>query len=671
MKKTIAILIGFITYFVAAFLIMSYENQKDHTAITDVISSKFISLNNKGTYSMTKFKNYYFDFEYQLSGEDYKSSVKTYYEAEVVTSKYGISQWLSRGSMTADVPEVQASVRHFYDPTMPKGQRYLQDVAIGPIMSKAQENYPNPHIDQVDWAIQGDINDAPDGKYNHKYCWNNGKKWFVEALEKSNKKTKDSLMAMAWRALGETLHLIEDMGCPAHVRDDSHPAPNGYGSLFGDPDTYEEYVFAKIKKGNPNEIEGLANSGKIDQNLKSVLSGAKNVRDVAHNLAVWTNKNFFTNQTIAGTNIYAAKINHITHPSKEYPSPLISEATYDPTSKYYEGTVGGHNVKHCVAHISLYEFLWQGKKKGYPIFDEECVRSQASILFPNIVEAGVNAIKLFVPQIVVSIDDIASNTISGSIQIVTDEEYDKTVKYNGEVLVQNTTNGLKLILDCKDGSFQEKIEDLELKENDLIVASISFGGISINSEKFKVQEQSSAYACDIAKVYITYGSAKFTKSGSQSTYWDHELCSYGGHNDAPTMFFPSEQGKEFRGTWTGNIFKGTAKSSLLGPGTGNVLIQLSGDGKMVTYIELNYENGYSDHNNFIIIKGDVIINNQINSTRFDPDYMMEYKILSPNKDFITTFNYNVKCKQYPDMIYTLLPKDGKIDEIVVRFDVSP
>jgi len=72
--------------------------------------------------------------------------------------------------MTADMPEVQASVRHFYDPTMPVGKRYLQDVSIGPIMSKTQESYPNHNIDQVDWAIQGDINDATDGIYNHKYC---------------------------------------------------------------------------------------------------------------------------------------------------------------------------------------------------------------------------------------------------------------------------------------------------------------------------------------------------------------------------------------------------------------------------------------------------------------------------------------------------------------------
>lgn len=668
MKKKAAILIGFITYFVAVYFIMSYENNKDHPAITDAITSKFISLNNKGSFSMTKFKDYYFDSEYEMTGEDYESSVKFYRDLKIKSSKLSLARWLSRGSMTADVPEVQASVRHFYDPTMPADQRYLQDIAIGPIMSKAQETYPNPRINQVDWAIEGDINDDPNGMYNHKFTWNNGKKWFVEAIQNSNKRAKDSLMAMAWRALGETLHLIEDLGCPAHVRDDSHPSPYGYGSILGDPDTYEEFMFEKVIV---SDFANFANSGKVDPNLKTNLASIKKIKELAHIFAVWTNKNFFTNQTIAGTNIYGEQIKHITHPAKEYASPLISESSYDPTSKYYEGTVGGHSVKHCVAHVSLYEFLWQGKRKGYPIFDEECVRSQASILLPNIVETGVNAIKLYIPQLVVTIDDISSYNVVGKIKFITDDEYPKEIFYNGEVLIHNRSKGLKAILYSKDGEFQEKIDYLEMKKGDLVEASISFGGLTITSEKFEVPEQTDGYACDQVKLYITYESARFSKEGSESTYWNHELCSYGGHNDAATFFFPSEQGKEFKGYWNGNNFKGTAKSSLLGPGTGTINITLSGDGKTLSNLEMHFENGYSDHNNFIINKGDVIINNPIPTINFDPNYMMEYKISSPNKDFMSTMYYNVKCKNYPDMVYTLLPKDGRIKEILIRFDVSP
>jgi len=91
------------------------------------------------------------------------------------------------------------------------------------------------------------------------------------------------------------------------------------------------------------------------------------------------------------------------------------------------------------------------------------------------------------------------------------------------------------------------------------------------------------------------------------------------------MFFPSEQGKEFKGSWSGNTLKGTCKSSLLGHGTGNITVQVSGDGKTIPNLDLTFENGYSDLNIFIIMNSNVGINNQINATNnFYPDYMMEY-----------------------------------------------
>jgi len=98
------------------------------------------------------------------------------------------------------------------------------------------------------------------------------------------------------------------------------------------------------------------------------------------------------------------------------------------------------------------------------------------------VEAGVNTIKLFVPQIVVSIENVASNTISGSIQTVIDDEYNKITK-DTRNLTSNLTSDEKVNVDCIDGICQENIEDLDLKENDIVQALISFGGLQISSEK--------------------------------------------------------------------------------------------------------------------------------------------------------------------------------------------
>jgi len=667
MKKIISILTGITLYIISMFILTGYGNLENHPSITDEIVDKFKSLNNKGQYSMTKFKNYFFDFSYDITSENYEKSVMFYRDLRIVQSKLNVKQWISRGSLTADVPEVQASVRHFYDPTQPVGSRYLQDIAIGPIMSRAQEIYPNPGLDDVDWAIYGDLTDDPNGPYNHKFCWENGKKWFKEALETENMASKDSLMGLAWRALGETLHMIEDHGCPAHVRDDSHPAPRGYGSLFGDPDTYEELMADVFK----TQISSFASSGKVDPTLKTAFQNEKTVRDLAHTFAVWTNKNFFTNETIYGVNYLGENIAHKTHPHKTYTSPKIDANMFDPNTKYYEGKVAGFDVKHCVDRLSLYEFFWQGKKRGYPLFDKECVKSQAEILIPNIVEAGVNVIKLFVPEVIVEISNYGGGSIAGSVTVKNDAEYTKKIEYNGLVEIRNLTNGKKLTVKCMKGGFNESVSGFEAKQGDKLEANISFGGIRISSNEFEVKEESSDYNCNECKVFITYSSAKFSKEGSTSPYWDHELCSYAGHNDATSMYFPSEQGKTFSGSWTGNTFRGSEKASLLGPGYGNITVQLTGDGKAISYINLTYADGYTDHNNFIVMNAFLELNQSIPvSTMFDPNYMMEYKIVNPPKGFISSFTYKIKCKKYTDMIYTLMPNDGKIDNILVRFSTN-
>lgn len=652
--------IGF--YFAAMLFLTGYGNLQNHPDITSEIAKAFIGLNNMNQYSMPGFKNYHFDFDYELNGEDYEKSVMLFPDLKEIKAKHSVSKWLSRGSLTADVPEVNASVRHFYDPTMPEGKRYLQDVAIGPIMARAQEAWPNPHIDDVEWAIYGDKYLSDVNTMNHKFTWERGKKWFKEAFAERDEQKKDSLMALAWRALGETLHMIEDHGCPAHVRDDSHPAPRGYGSLLGDPDTYEEYMADNFK----TNIASFASSGKVDAALKSSFASKTTIKEIAHEFAVWTNKNFFTNETIAGVNIYGETLKHKTHASKEYPSPKISESNYDPNTKYYIGKVGGHDFKLCVNKMSLYEFFWQGKRRGYPIFDEECVKSQAEILVPNIVQAGVNAIKLFIPKYEVKINTIENGRIWGSIFHKADSEYPTSSGFNGYVEIFNKTQNKYSKLIVNEGSFDDSPTGFKVAKDDILVATIKFGGIKIFSEEFKAGEQgTNEMLCNDCKVYITFASSKY--QGENDTYWDHELCSYQGHNDANYVYFPSEQGKEFYGSWTGNTFNGSAKGTLLGPGSGNITVKVSGDGKKLQYLELTYADGYSDMNNFIVTEGYVLIQNEIQAKTYEPSWMCEYRIDGPALSFVSSLRYRIKCKKYPDMAYSLITNAGRIENIIVRF----
>jgi len=123
------------------------------------------------------------------------------------------------------------------------------------------------------------------GVFEHNYTWEIGKKYMKAALEEVNQDKRDKYMAKAWRSLGETLHMIADNGCPPHVRNDAHP--------LGNVDPYEEYFEA-------TDIR-MFNTGKIPVSLRESFRKLKTTRKIAHELAVFTNQNFFTNETISGT----------------------------------------------------------------------------------------------------------------------------------------------------------------------------------------------------------------------------------------------------------------------------------------------------------------------------------------------------------------------------------
>ena len=112
------------------------------------------------------------------------------------------------------MPQVPASLRHFYDPTKPPGDRYLTEIANAVIMGSLQKYVlTNPHTDGVEWAL-GKPGDLSANVQDHYYTWERGKSWMQLALKELSKEKQDEFMAKAWCSLGETLHMITDNGCP-------------------------------------------------------------------------------------------------------------------------------------------------------------------------------------------------------------------------------------------------------------------------------------------------------------------------------------------------------------------------------------------------------------------------------------------------------------------------
>ncbi|MBL0333948.1 MAG: hypothetical protein IPP73_01040 [Chitinophagaceae bacterium] len=216
----------------------SYGNKQVHPGLNSKMVLKFLDRNNKGDYSMPEFRKYKFYFDkIELQGQGITKDGLFSDQDETAASRgFGfflssegkktmtVSQWIAHGGMAADVPEVPASLRHFYDPTRPVGERYLTDITNAKILGTLQKYVlSNPHTDGVQWAL-GKPGDISEGAQDHKFTWEHGKIWMEMALREPDARKKDGYMALAWRALGETLHMIADNGCPPHVRNDAHPS---------------------------------------------------------------------------------------------------------------------------------------------------------------------------------------------------------------------------------------------------------------------------------------------------------------------------------------------------------------------------------------------------------------------------------------------------------------
>jgi PKD repeat protein len=494
-KVNIKNFFGVIFLILLGFVLLSYGNSKNHPAINSYILNSFISYQKNKVLQDPKFKNYKFDFDTpelkgnfitvsgllnpseldnfrgdQISNLELVGVNSTYTEKERILSP---REWIEHGGFSADVPEVPASLRHFYDPTQSSGNQHLTDTVNSKIMAFFQSYFPNPNTNGIDWALGTKGNY---GVLEHTYTWEHGKKYVKGALEENDPEKRKIFMARAWRSLGETLHMIADNGCPPHVRNDGHPSiPNRYFAVFGNPDPYEEILA-------PNSLIRFQ-WGKVPPKLGIKFKNASTARQIAHDLAVFTNKNFITQETISGTDRFGRTIKQITHPEYEYKSPKISKYNYE--DGYYTMKIEGisEKVLMCtdIGYFSKYNIY-----KSYPEVTKECVYSQAKVLIPTIKLAGANVTKLFIPKLKINISEVKEDgTFTGEIIHSVDQEYKEKIYYNGPVQIRKKGTTKFISFNAKKGKFFGKIN---VKQKTKVYAKIEFGGITVYSDDFIIDD---------------------------------------------------------------------------------------------------------------------------------------------------------------------------------------
>lgn len=473
------IILSILLSFINTNKTFAYGNKTSHKYINAAICRAFEKDFIQASKRLPKFDKYfinfvnsfvYFEGMYVWNGGNFSAT------EEIGT--FTAYQWIVHGGYSADEPEVPASVRHFYDPLGNRnGKKYLTN--RGTYWEGA---YPNPGIDAIEWAF----GDTPKGAGNT-YTWVNGKQWMKQAFEELDKDKRGALFAKAYRALGEVLHNTADMGCPAHVRNDSHAAPLGltWGFLLGSPDPYEEIMVTDLTENSELFDE------KADQNLAEFFASAKTASSINEHLAKWTNANFFTDQTISGTanSIYYKSKNG----EKDYPSPKLDNLEYDDIFfSFLKQFPSGRNVLMCKDYS-----YWTLNHRGKPYIDRACVMSQAAELIPAIVEAGKNVMRLYIPKFEVKLENVDnfSDSLKVIVKHITDEEYTQEIKFKGALSFfgRSTDGNLYSIYgDVKDSiSIYDKDEYVNIffniKNGDKIKAYINEGAITIESEEIVVK----------------------------------------------------------------------------------------------------------------------------------------------------------------------------------------
>jgi hypothetical protein len=506
MRNFITVILGFIFYYILYGIIYPWGNVYAHPTFNEMII-KFLELNSEK----------YFPSQYSL----YFSQDALKYRGLAVTNPgfferwtgesevdYTVFEWIKHGGFSADEPEIPASVRHFYDPIMLSGSKYLTNRG-----TFIEPYYPNPQINAIDWAI----GDNPKGDENN-WTLLKGKQFLKIALESPDEDTKKENVAKAFRCLGEVLHNTGDMGCPPHTRNDSHAAPLGYtfGFIFGSPDPTEELL-------NVNSI-AIYMDADPDPSLKSFCENATTIRSINEKLAEYTNANLFTTQTING--IGGSLIKPINNDGN-YPKPLVNDLEYDSDDySYYKVFPNQYKIK-MLKDRSYFVF------RGYPYIDKECVSSQANVLVPNIICAGANVIRLFIPKFQVTVSSVSlEGEIKGMVKHLQTSEYNTVIQYSGKIEIYNSSSSTKIgTLDCSAENFNGTLSSL--KTDDEIYAVIPFPGINIRSNVFKVGSINyNIVGCSIALRNLTADFKLAYPNGYSETVKDASL-SMGFPKDDP------------------------------------------------------------------------------------------------------------------------------------------
>jgi hypothetical protein len=262
----------------------------------------------------------------------------------------GLSQsvlvWLQTGSTREDDPPCRAS-NHFHNPLKEYATGGVTDLTdpiriycagqgFNPIRSSATwgTKYTSPTQKETSLTTKNDMD------------WDIARTAYFDALTKGTSAERDQHLAKTFQALGQVLHLVQDLAVPAHVRDDfaSHKEyfePNFTPPLRWWSNDFERYVrrnsttITASQSLDPNSfanqpVTRFWDTGQYRQRQTPS-------RDFAQGLAEYTNANFFSQNTPFTDALPSIDPHHFPHPARANTTlPQLLSAGVLPSQVYAE-----------------------------------------------------------------------------------------------------------------------------------------------------------------------------------------------------------------------------------------------------------------------------------------------------------------------------------------------
>jgi len=275
-----------------------------------------------------------------------------------------LQNWIRDGGYSADEPEYSMALVHFYDPKNP-GKEYLTDhLFLQKVGELWYSDLVNPRLSAVDWAFDSDTGT---GYYIQDYSWNDGLRYYKAALESPLR--SNFLYGQAWRAVGETMHLMSDMTVPAHVRNDGHPSSEPYENSVG------AWEVTHYKNGPFLNLD-------YDHGT---------LKDVMIRVATKVNEEFYSADTTPVR--YETVMGH-TYTSYSYPQPSLEGLVPDANGYYYSD--GRALAREDTALFQ--PALSAGVLRYVYRLDKKVLDDQRKVLIPTAIRASAEVLDRFLPR---------------------------------------------------------------------------------------------------------------------------------------------------------------------------------------------------------------------------------------------------------------------------------